>query len=407
MPLPGGTVEASRAQRIERHQARYRDRGGRSTSPMRKRPKSQAGVSQHPMLTEKSDLGTADAKRRRSKGPSVARHAEDSENADGHSPIPGPSKPSAPAMTRKRRATLAGKKATSLKPAIVVAADTELPQPLATDSSRPAPARAKKASTKGKASKAAQRAAKDDPPQPTRSAKRKTPIVHPTSPLTADVSSDDEPLTLLSEKARKTSAGTKLSSRDASTSKVVDGLDFSDVKTTARRNKSSQANAKTKAKAAPPDVKSEDPPPLSKKPAKGKRKAEPVDEAEVSEEPCERAHTDGGRVIKRTKRNGKVTKPSTDSIPVSEDEIQPLTHNESGPHKRGFQPEPDEPAHSLSPEPALADRPARKRLKAQKAGTGQQKIAPNDETKGQDHDRRPSTVENVKATRKVSRVKAP
>ncbi|KAI9060127.1 hypothetical protein FKP32DRAFT_1595518 [Trametes sanguinea] len=239
MPLLGETVEASREKRLERQQARFRDRGGifkpsehnplldlllsrgvngespsRANSPRRSRSRSASPRRKDQVLPQPPErVKAAPAKRAPRK--SEAKHKADSDKpkqdtraaeVEVEEPVPGPSKPTASKRATKGRSA----KPTTKQSRIQTAnsrRDAEEQRNETTaeaNAERPEPVTSKKPGKANRAKKASESV--QPAPKPKRAAKRKAAsperTQHPKSE--PEHHSDDEPL--LKPKKSKTTA---------------------------------------------------------------------------------------------------------------------------------------------------------------------------------------------------------
>ncbi|KAI0776777.1 hypothetical protein BD413DRAFT_610361 [Trametes elegans] len=303
MPLLAPTVEESREKRIERQQARFRDRGGifkpserngfldillargvNGESPKPEASSRPRSRSHSASPSRRDHVSREVASSRASKKPSrkslgekaaVRRVQEEGEHVEPQSeePIAGPSKPSAQSTTAKVRITKGKTKRTrsnANKPDTIEASHAD-------EQTTSGPTKPKRAA------KSIKPASLDPAPKPKRAVKRKAPSEPtPAANPEPEPPSDDEPLAPRRKAKTKASTASSKPKRAATKKRVVvDGGDDNgedqeqpSVPVKARQRKTAKPEQMSSTRTIDPEISQPDPlSPKKGRPDKGKRKA--------------------------------------------------------------------------------------------------------------------------------------
>ncbi|KAI0759062.1 hypothetical protein C8Q74DRAFT_1372926 [Fomes fomentarius] len=273
MSLPGGTVEASKAKRIERQQARYRDRGG-IFKPSEHNPLLELLLSRGVNGESLSRANSPRRSRSRSTSPGKRGHPRPTE-------VPKPSEAAATSkqQAKRRKSQVAGGRAKKQ-----VIHDTPEEAPTAGSSRLPV---ASEPTKKGLATKATKKQTRPEA-KTKRPSKRKAPDPDPEPTPNLDTS-DDEPLAPAARKRAKTKASTAASSKTQASSKkpaatknaATKGVDHAGDEPAKPRGR----GTKKPVKPEPTHEEADEPPPRTKQFAKRVRKTAVEEPDEFNEQP--------------------------------------------------------------------------------------------------------------------------
>ncbi|EIW56609.1 uncharacterized protein TRAVEDRAFT_73094 [Trametes versicolor FP-101664 SS1] len=341
MPLLGETVEASREKRLERQQARLRDRGGifkpsehnplvelllargvngeslsRPNSPRRSRSRSASPSRKEQVARRRSQSAPPNKRLRKLDGkrpgpPELEEEEGAYTAAQVEEPIAGPSKPSARTKSAKEPTIKRAPRKSRAQPAKPMPDEDQddiasKPTTSATVKPKPKP----KAATKG--IKASTSAAPEPAPKPKRVAKRKAPSPEsepePEPEPDTHIPSDDEPLVPRKKARTKASAAPKAkasSSRKRANTTAEEVIIPQEVEVEPakpRRRVTKKAKPAPQLKAVVEEDEEAPAPPQArlKRLTKGKRKAEPDPaDDEPPEEETEPAPTAKSKRLKK------------------------------------------------------------------------------------------------------------